>query len=276
MLRRRARRGATRRRRRARRAPAAALRSGRTQRTSCGRACSSYPRGRLPRGSAFRRPRARSAGTLPRRARSRSCWRRAHVATITFKERGSLEFNERSMFSTDARGFFVAAIKLFSQLGFPMDAERIRGMMADAVNARLPVDGWRAQVPAEVPARQPERSRVRGCQVVSITVSVRSVTVSRRHVPLQKKDTRRALCQNTETLHGWIITNKSSRSDAWPSTGKRTEGTAPSSAGRLARRFLRHGHRRAGRVSASPSAPVARGEMSAHLSASYRCPVRCS
>lgn len=201
---------------------------------------------------------------------------RAHVATITFKERGSPEFNERSMFSTDARGFFVAAIKLFSQLGFPMDAERIRGMMADAVNARLPVDGWRAQVPAEVPARQPERSRVRGCQVVSITVSVRSVTVSRRHVPLQKKDTRRALCQNTETLHGWIITNKSSRSDAWPSTGKRTEGTAPSSAGRLARRFLRHGHRRAGRVSASPSAPVARGEMSAHLSASYRCPVRCS
>ena len=202
MLRRRARRGATRRRRRARRAPAAALRSGRTQRTSCGRACSSYsracPRGRLPRGSAFRRPRARSAGTLPRRARSRSCWRRAHVATITFKERGSLEFNERSMFSTDARGFFAAAIKLFSQVGFPMDAERIRGMMADAVNARLPVDGWRAQVPAEVPAPQPERSRVRGCQVVSITVSVRSVTVSRRHVPLQKKDTPRAvLCART-------------------------------------------------------------------------------
>ena len=44
---------------------------------------------------------------------------RAHVATITFKERGSPEFNERSMFSTDARGFFAAAIKLFSQLGFP-------------------------------------------------------------------------------------------------------------------------------------------------------------
>lgn len=123
---------------------------------------------------------------------------RAHVATITFKERGSPEFNERSMFSTDARGFFVAAIKLFSQLGFPMDAERIRGMMADAVNARLPVDGWRAQVPAEVPARQPERSRVRGCQVVSIILSVRYVTVSRRHVPLQKKDTPRAvLCART-------------------------------------------------------------------------------
>ena len=27
------------------------------------------------------------------------------------------------------------------------------------------------------------------------------MTVSRRHVPLKKKDTRRALCQNTETLH---------------------------------------------------------------------------
>jgi hypothetical protein len=67
---------------------------------------------------------------------------RAHVAQLTLETKGNVDLVSRTLFSGDELQYFARALKLYADLGWPMDYDAIRQMFSEAAAESGRVD-WK-------------------------------------------------------------------------------------------------------------------------------------
>ena len=72
----------------------------------------------------------------------------AHTSVMQLKVKGNADFLLRRIFSADELEFFARSLKLYGDMGWPMDTKQIQIMMSQAASKKGMVDWKRGQPPA--------------------------------------------------------------------------------------------------------------------------------
>jgi hypothetical protein len=73
----------------------------------------------------------------------------AHANALTLKQKGNLDLMARKIFSEGELEYFSSALHLYGDMGWPMDYQQIRGLMADSAKEKGLID-WKTGKPPEV------------------------------------------------------------------------------------------------------------------------------